>query len=655
MNPSSTALREDFISWSLAPERTLEERFTTLLLVEQLSGMRQGEPNAAGQERRQTRRLNPAYEPVLDERWVRKAAEKLEGITHWSAGSGGTYDRVVRDLEVLRFLPGLRQLQLSNGADVPDLTALRHVPELRLFHCHSHTVEDYRPVALCRELREIIIHTTFPWPRMEGWETLEHLEDLKWGGPATGFLSLPKLPALRRLTLEMGAYNMGGPASLRDMHQLPELPELRHLWMSSVYYLDGVERYPLLQALRVAGPIRSLAPTLGLHHLTHLWVWSDELREVACVRALTMLHSLMVSGKRPQDYAPLAEAPALQEVIMYNCDLPQLDLDTLRMLLPGWDAVFQAQPPRALEALRLQAEAEKPAPDDRLSADYPDGPDGWDGNQLMRHSEYLWTLNAVRAALVARGYTPRAGVTLEYENPIEPREKRSHYLSEPNQSARKINVGLQGTRILSRMREVVACLRTALAGLRFRWLLSIHGDPSPIDPMDFIRLTDEELEDANEEYRKKMKREEDDYLAREMRLRLLEEEGRKPDPKDFISTPPPPEKSGKGGTLTATRPEDEEEPPMKFDEPNLDWNNRDEDDSEGGIKDADPDDADAEDDDEHWLKPPPNVDPNTFWQSLHFHVVLMENEMRIHHRSVEAVEYLMGEKAEPPPLQDEEG
>jgi hypothetical protein len=78
---------------------------------------------------------------------------------------------------------------------------------------------------------------------------------------------------------------------------------------------------------------------------------------------------------------------------------------------------------------------------------------------------------------------------------------------------------------------------------------------------------------------------------------------------------------------------------VKFDAPNLDWNKRDgEDDAEGGIKDADPDD---EDEDEHWLNPPPKMDPNTFWNGLNLYLSLTEDALHIPPKGTEVVQYLM--------------
>src|SRR3954470_8388830 len=117
---------EGFLTWALADARTIEERFTVELLVEegivawhvrhQTGNYRSWEDKAEGDRQRN---LNPAYEPHYSEEDLRRAAEVWATRSAWS---NSTYldQRPVRDLQALRFLTALEEVRLG-GTEVSDL------------------------------------------------------------------------------------------------------------------------------------------------------------------------------------------------------------------------------------------------------------------------------------------------------------------------------------------------------------------------------------------------------------------------------------------------------------------------------------------------------------------------------------------------------
>ncbi|MBX7208572.1 MAG: hypothetical protein K1X78_09690 [Verrucomicrobiaceae bacterium] len=658
-----TANGEAFLKWALDAERTVEEKFSILLLLEHCA--REFYPGhwKTQAKRREARRYNAAWVPVLNPEAARVTAGKLEEVETYPVRSDD--DRALRDFEILRFLPAVKGVnfgpdmadlealrhvpgieQLSVSGAVMDISGLRHVPGLKTLSVGGLRLEDYRPVALCRKLRTLHVQCSFPWPRIEGWEALVELEELCWQGSALGFLSVKRLPALRKMTLHCGLAN--GDGGLRDFAQLPEMPDLRLLDAHHFFYLEGIERYSKLINAVIAGPIVSAAPVAALPDLTHLVLRSDHLEEVRSLAECPALHALHLAGKRPQDFAPLAGAPQLRSVRVEGCETPQLDLDMLRVVLPDWDDYFARQEARPLRRLK-QIVCEKGTGDPRWPrGEYPERTDDWQANPAFRREEHAWVARRLQAALDAQGMTRAEGCRVDsYHVPKPvPGKPPAPFQGGSGNGDRRISLWLLGPRMIGRLREIVECLRPALAGITHPWFVTIMGEPEADDEMWGRAWVNRDDDDSTFQFFQEKRRKEAELLAQELRMKLLREQGIEPDAKDFIIPPPPASDAGKGGVATKSKADDAgdagdgQPPPMKFDAPNLDWNKRDgEDDAEGGIKDADPEDA--EDEDEHWLPPPPKMDPNTFWRGLNLYVSLGEEALHFSPKGAEVVQYLM--------------
>jgi len=637
--PAVHSLAESFVEWALHPERTLEERHTTALFIEQRTRFTRKEFNWEKQQAlAEARRGNPAYVPEIVEADLRAVAEELSQLHDWPTGLHN--DRPIRDLSILRFLPNLTSFSLDNNAEVTDISPLLHCPRLETVSLSAQTIEDYRPLAGCPGLKSIRIYTRFPWPRMEGWERLEQLEELYWNGPGTGFLSLSVLPRLQKLVLDTGGYHRGGAASLRDFHQLPDMPRLRHLWAATFYYLDGIERFSALTALWISGPFRSAAPATALPNLLFLHLITDELREVKSLAASPSMQLLVVAGERPLDYSALTDTPQLREALSFGCTTPQLELGALQATLPGWDDLYLAPVPRPLLSLSLIRPKEGQNVVDPREL-LPSNPTPAAEMDWCRHrTSALWMHRRLRHALDSAGLTADIGVCMGY-GAKRVFTKAYTYTADPTHSSYGLEVRLIGVRALGQFRKVVHTLRTLLVSLKDKTVLHISGKPDPDDDdydREWIPSPDEEIRE--EHYRQEQLRKKRDYLAREFRLQLLKDEGLNPDPKDF-APPPPPAPKKPAAPPSPPEPAVPDDPPaIPFDPPNLDWDQRPPDaEAPGGIKDADPDNSDETD--EHWLKPPPHLEPNVFWKGLDLYIFLTENSLSTNRDNAEIIEYLL--------------
>jgi hypothetical protein len=201
-----------FIRWALDNARTVEERYTTELIVEQglnwwFMHHKISRPfdHAAIRERQRQRTLNPAYEPKLDESNVRRAAEMLHNLKTWNTWSYN--ERPIRDLKAFTFLTELEDLRLNN-CEVTDLSVFATLPKLGVLHFASADCEDFSALAGCRQLRELgltlgksVFRVGTNWPNVQGLEQLEQLETLALSGNLLAFAPGVTWPKVRTATL----------------------------------------------------------------------------------------------------------------------------------------------------------------------------------------------------------------------------------------------------------------------------------------------------------------------------------------------------------------------------------------------------------------------------------------------------------------------
>ena len=96
---------EGFVAWARDDARTIEERYTVELLVEEAviqwhvrHRTGRGEGWEAAYERKRQRFLNPAYDPRYSEEDLRRATEVLASKTSWTKSTSYN-ERPLRDLQ----------------------------------------------------------------------------------------------------------------------------------------------------------------------------------------------------------------------------------------------------------------------------------------------------------------------------------------------------------------------------------------------------------------------------------------------------------------------------------------------------------------------------------------------------------------------------
>ena len=220
-----------FIRWALDDARTVEERYTTELVVEQGVSWWNSRHKIYHSlsldqmmERDRQRHLNPAYDPRYTEADVCKAAEAWPDIKDWHGTSSGYNKRPVRDFKVFGFFTQLETFA-QLGSEVTDMSVFATLPHLRVLKIGSERCVDWRPLVECAALRELVLifhqswwHGHSHWPDVTGLERLAQLEKLSLTGNLLAFAPGVSWPNVRVATLKCE------PLAARDVHRLPQLP-----------------------------------------------------------------------------------------------------------------------------------------------------------------------------------------------------------------------------------------------------------------------------------------------------------------------------------------------------------------------------------------------------------------------------------------------
>ncbi len=357
---------EAFIRWALDEARTVEERFTLELIVEQGMSYWNSQHKIyklhnweARVELERQRSLNPAYQPKFSEKDVRHAAECLPLVKSWWI-TRGYQERQIRDLKAFGFLTELEDFKM--GCEAEDISIFATLPKLRVLHFSSSECEDFSPLAECRQLRDLGLtlgksgfRVGTHWPNVKGLEQLQQLETLSLSGNLFAFTPGLCWPNVRTASLHCD------PLPTRSVGELPQLPACEFLTLAGVERLDGIEKFPRLRNLTITGETRSFEPLTALKELTALACNGIGPLEVRPLTRVPKLQCLTFTGnyefnlaKPPlRDYSPLADAPVLRELVVVGCPPVDEEVKTLRALLMPWDDVLLATKPRPVPPLRL--------------------------------------------------------------------------------------------------------------------------------------------------------------------------------------------------------------------------------------------------------------------------------------------------------------
>lgn len=531
---------EGFIEWALDARRTIEERFTLELILEQGVSrwnadrkIYKGIDWEARHELERQRSLNPAYEPRITEVDVRRTAECLHQLTSWWL-SRSYNERPIRDLKAFGFLTELVDFKLGS-CEATDMSVFATLPKLRVLHIGSAECEDFSPLAECRGLRELSLglgksglRVGSQWPNVAGLERLQQLETLHLSGNLLAFAPGVSWPKVRMAVLHCD------PLPARSVRELPQLPACEFLTLGGVERLEGIENFPRLRNLTVNGNTRSFEPLAALKELTALTCSGFTPLDVRPLNRLPKLqcaifnanYKFTLTAPPPRDFSPLAEAPALRELIVEGCPPVVEEVRTLNALLPPWEAELIAPEPRPVPPLRMIV--------GRGGAPHRSHPQCEPEDQglvdvAVRASQSKWLGRFLTQAISRKiGCTDWGTASGEC-------------------AYRSFSVEIHSYAVVEKAREILEATREALARLRHDYigtfwirLQVIVPEASPAQK-ELEEKFQQEQEEAQWERDQKDRH---DLLERQHRLDLKKQLGEEIKPEDFVVPPqtplPPP-------------------------------------------------------------------------------------------------------------------
>ena len=551
--------KEAFIRWALDDDRTVEERYTVELLVDQgemawcmRHQIRERLNFTQRMERNRERELNPAYDPQYSEENLAKAVEYLAEAKAFDVHS----NRPIRTVEPFRFLTSLESFTLHFNSEVADYSPLAELPALRvlklgyptnvLFHLHC---EDYSFLARCPALRELMLCFNAHWPDLTGLDgtgALAQIETLTLGG---NLLAMPRgtsFPNVRR------AHFHCAPLATRNVADLPHLPACEILTLAGAQSLDGIEKMPILRNLTLLGPFRSFAPLADLSELT--WLNVEPLshldlprfpRDIAPLARLPRLRYFAIGSKiftpenrcmpdMPRDYSPLADAPDLRELAVRACPPVAMEVAAISAGLLPWDDLFLAPEPRPLPPLRMNIAPDSHAPPPRAEHRIP----GETGliDEGIRECEGRWVSAFTRKIIREYLRQPDWG-TLDVTG-----------------LTHSMHLTVESFDIVEKLPDILDLMRGVFARLRHEYIATfdIHLRIPPPEPSPAHQQLEAQFRTAQDDWDyQQRQREHMEYLDRLHQIELKQQQGQEIDPGEFSPTerdpylePPAPEPDG---------------------------------------------------------------------------------------------------------------
>jgi hypothetical protein len=515
---------DDFIVWATNPKLNTEEAFCAEVIVEKASEIwrhknKVADPEnwEAKRERHKKRALNPAHRSKLNLSDVEGTASILDDVHHfWVHASKHAHDdRPLRNISGLRFLRNLKDVNL-HGTEISDVSVLKELRQLQKLGIWDDELDDVTPLAQCFQLQAISLRLSQPWPQFAPLEGLTELKHFEWSGNPLVMETLSALPSVRKVKFE-GGFNWKLP--LRDLHRLPAMLMLHVLELDPAWSIEGIERWPTITNLALTGNVRDLRPLQRLSHLTHLTLKTDKLRNVQHLVGIPELHHLIVDSDHPVDFSSLTDAPRLHEIEIRRCEINQMEVATLNSVLPSWDEEFAASSPRVLKPLGL-----KFVPDLEVFKDKNPGAatiGETENNPGMLASEARWVKRRVQSRLKKFLGSDQWGL-------VEVTE----------QGYRGGSVEINSLESAEQLSKIIETIRLFLAQTRFQWEFAIRialksewhqKHPELEKELQQQRLIEEHLDfEARQKERA-------DFLERQHRAELLQQEGMKVKPEDFAA------------------------------------------------------------------------------------------------------------------------
>jgi hypothetical protein len=530
---------DGFIRWALDDARTVEERYTTELIVEvammwwnSRNNISRHESLEDMMERHRQRDLNPAYDPRYSEADVRHATESLPTVNMWWFSNGGLDTRPIRDLKAFGFLTHLEQVHLQ-FCEVTDVSTFAELPKLRSLKFTSNRCVDLRPLAGCAHLRELELgigmgwgRVYSRWPDVSGLEKLGQLESLTLIGNLHVFPRGITWPNVRTAILKCD------PLTVRSVRDLPQLPACEFLTLAGVEQLDGIEAFPRLRNLKVETDVRDFAPLAGLDKLTCFTCTGFEPLDVSPLTRLPKLQVAIfnanfqyaLTAPKPRDFSVFAEAPALRELHVPGCPPVESEVKMLNSFLPPWDDVWLAETPRPLSAaLRMIMAPLQKHPqnhDTKLDAGDNGLPD-----EGLRECEGRWTGRFMEKTITARLGEADWGTTTA------------------DGKTRRITVTIESFAVVEKLPQIVEAMREVLARLHHdynvQFMVQLKSPKIVATPAQ-VQLEQQFQDERDKAEREHREQDQKEYLERLHRYELKKQLGKKIKPEDFVPPPPAP-------------------------------------------------------------------------------------------------------------------
>ena len=346
---------QDFVNWVCDPARTNDELFTVECLIE-MGRCRHDWPFRERQDlfedkskKMKARAADPAYRPALHRDEIEALASQPEKMKFFSGGS----DRPIRDLQALAFFPALTELNI--GSDVSDLSPLAGLPHLkRLGLGEWGELAGSYPLRMadCGEMRDLeSLHLSlrYAWPDLRAIADWPALVELRFNGNPLAWEEVFALPLAKVVHFKGWLFN----TPLRDLRKLPEMPAVKQLIVESANFLEGIERYPSVVNLEVAGIFRNLAPLAAMPNITALTLTGEFFRDLAPLSQMPKLREVRLVRERAIDLSQLADCPKLRRVTMERCGMMGTEVAALNAGLLPEGPDFLAETPRELGPLKF--------------------------------------------------------------------------------------------------------------------------------------------------------------------------------------------------------------------------------------------------------------------------------------------------------------
>lgn len=346
------------MQWVSDPARTNDELFTVEILLEGVRAIkwpcnRVDNSFAGRRERARERKLNPAHRPALHPDELRELIGRRDTIKLFSGAYGE--DRPLRNLEALSFFPAIDSLSVQSS-DVTDFTPLSSLKAVKYLSIAEYgDLYGYHPICLaeCGDmpvLERLHLALRHPWPDLRAISAWKTLLDMRLNTNVLALEGMEPFPAARVVHLKNWPSER---VALRNLQALPLMPATRELTIETAASLEGIERYPSVVNLEIAGPFRDLTPLASMNKITGLTLCGERFLDLRPLTRMASLREIKFVREWPLDVSSLADCPQLRRVEFERCAMMRTEVAALNAGLLPEALDFVAETPRPLAPLKF--------------------------------------------------------------------------------------------------------------------------------------------------------------------------------------------------------------------------------------------------------------------------------------------------------------